>query len=128
MLLTKQGEQKEKERERERETGPLYEYYKQVFSMSIAFQAVTTQETQEKEQEDEHTKGREKRHKKQKVIRVVVTGIRASGGSRTECYKCRKVYKQNFLVVRNEEVFQKSSDLREGREGRQTEQVTQFVN
>lgn len=96
--------------------------------MSIAFQAVTTQETQEKEQEDEHTKGREKRHKKQKVIRVVVTGIRASGGCGTECYKCRKVYKQNFLVVRNEEVFQKSSDLREGREGRQTEQVTQFVN
>lgn len=124
MLLTKEGEQTEKERERERETGPLYEYYKQVFSMSIAFQAVTTQETQE----DEHTKGRKKRHKKQKVIRVVVTGIRASGVCGTECYKCRKVYKQNFLVVRNEEVFQKSSDLREGRVERQTEQVTQFVN
>lgn len=124
-MLTKQGAQTEKERERERETGPLYEYYKQVFSMSIAFQAVTTQETQEKEHEDEHTKGREKRYKKQKVIRVVVTGIRARGGSRTEC---RKVYKQNFLVVRNEEVFQKSSDLREGRVERQTEQVNQFVN
>lgn len=54
-------------------------YYKQVFSMSIAFQAATTQETQENEQEDEHTKGREKRHKKQKVIRVVVTGIRSRG-------------------------------------------------
>lgn len=47
--------------------------------MSIAFQAVTTQETQEKEQEDKHTKGK-KRHKKQKVIRVVVTGIRSREG------------------------------------------------
>lgn len=63
---------------KEKETGPLYEYYKQVFSMSIAFQAVTTQENKKKNIKTSTQKG-EKRHKKQKVIRVVVTGIRARG-------------------------------------------------
>lgn len=53
------------------------EYYKQVFSMSIAFQAVKTLENKKKKKRNKKTK----RQKKQKVIRVVVTGIRGRWGT-----------------------------------------------